>query len=108
MTQDCSCNDVKIAGKQDAIERALQAFEDKTRGVPQAHIAAQLIAEIRASIDAAVPAAEETPAQVLTALVDFQVTYGKNALDPKGMPGNEHYRDLLVKLVARARAALHL
>ena len=35
-----------------AVERALQAFEDKQRGLPQAAMAAALIAEIRASIHA--------------------------------------------------------
>ena len=36
----------------------LDAFENKTRGIPQAHIAAALVAELRAAIDAARAAQE--------------------------------------------------
>jgi len=36
----------------------LDAFETKTRGIPQAHIAAALVAELRAAIDAARAAQE--------------------------------------------------
>lgn len=37
----------------DELDVVLDAFENKTRGIPQAHIAAALVAELRAAIDAA-------------------------------------------------------
>ena len=36
-----------------ALDVVLDAFENKTRGIPQAHIAAALVAELRAAIEAA-------------------------------------------------------
>lgn len=99
-------NCLTIHDQKDAIECALRTFENKMRGMPQAHIASQLMVEIRASIETAVSTVEETPADVLKALVDFQNIYGKNALDPKGMPGNDMYREMLIALVERARFAL--
>ncbi len=44
--------------------------------------------------------------EVVQALDSFQREYGAQALDPDGMPGNEHYRPKLVELVSKARAAL--
>jgi len=41
------------------IERVLDAFERKERGIPQAHIAAQLVSEIRAAIQALAPVPDE-------------------------------------------------
>lgn len=46
----------RIAGG--ALDAALDAFENKERGIPQAHIAAALVAELRATIDAARAAQE--------------------------------------------------
>lgn len=43
---------------------------------------------------------------VLQQLVDFQHFYGKNALDPEGMPGNEVYRPMLQAIVVAATQAL--
>lgn len=44
--------------------------------------------------------------EVVQALDSFQREYGAQALDPDGMPGNEHYRSRLIELVSNARAAL--
>lgn len=41
------------ASQGDALDAALDAFENKERGILQAHIAAALVAELRAAIDAA-------------------------------------------------------
>lgn len=51
----------------DAIEQALTAFEQRERGIPQAHMAAKLVAEVRAAQPAAqqrVPVGEAVAAQV--------------------------------------------
>ncbi|WP_413216058.1 hypothetical protein [Paraburkholderia kururiensis] len=44
--------------------------------------------------------------KVAQALDVFQHEYGVLALDPYGMPGNEHYRAKLVDIVSQARAAM--
>ncbi|WP_458026165.1 hypothetical protein [Paraburkholderia caledonica] len=44
--------------------------------------------------------------EVVQALDSFQREYAAQALDPDGMPGNEHYRSKLIELVSKARAAL--
>lgn len=46
------------AAQGDELDVVLDAFEHKMRGIPQAHIAAALVAELRAAIDAARAAQE--------------------------------------------------
>lgn len=43
---------------------------------------------------------------VLDLLVAFQAEYGRNAMDPDGMPGNEVYRPALQAIVNLAKATL--
>lgn len=44
------------------VESVLHAFESKERGIPQAHIAAQLVSELRFALEAAAPAQAPQPA----------------------------------------------
>lgn len=65
------------------------------------------LATLRAALAGAQQPAEPDGALlVLDMLSEFQRAYGARAMDPRGMPGNEMYRMVLLALVQRARAVL--